>query len=64
MSFPEILKSERVRLGLTGAEAAALLDVPARTYWDWERGLTTPPAVAQEGSSARLARLKPRSKKL
>lgn len=56
MSFAEKLKSERERLSLTQAEAAALLDVPARTYWEWEHGKTEPLPVAQEGAIARLKR--------
>ena len=62
MNFAEILKSERQRVGLTGEDAAKALDIPARTYWDWERGLTTPPAIAQEGAAARLARMKGKKK--
>lgn len=54
MSFAESIKSERARLSLTQAEAATLLDVPARTLWDWEHGKTTPLPVAQEGVIARL----------
>lgn len=60
MTFPEKLQSERERLGLTQAGAAALLDTPARTYWEWENNKTTPPAIAQEGALARLAKAKPR----
>lgn len=54
MSFADQLKSERDRLGLTQAEAAALLDVPSRTYWEWENEKTTPYAVTQEGCLSRL----------
>jgi len=60
MTFPEKLHDERRRLGLTQAEAAALLDTPARTYWEWENKKTAPPAIAQEGAIARLAKAKPR----
>lgn len=60
MTFPEKLRDERKRLGLTQAGAAALLDTPSRTYWEWENNKTAPPAIAQEGAIARLAKLKPR----
>lgn len=55
MIFAEQLKKERERLGLTQAQAASLLDVPARTHWDWEKGKTTPHAVTQEGALQRIA---------
>lgn len=58
MTFPALIKSERARLGLTQAAAATLLDVPARTLWEWEHGKTEPLAVAQEGVGARLSRAK------
>lgn len=58
MSFSDTIKSERTRLRLTQAEAATLLDVPARTLWEWEHGKTEPLAVAQEGVIARLKRAK------
>jgi len=56
MTFAEQLKTHRERLGLTQAELAALLDVPARTHWEWESGKTTPHAITQEGALARLAK--------
>lgn len=55
MTFAAKLKSERKRLGLTQPEAAAFLDIPARTYWEWEHDKTQPPAIAQEGALVRLA---------
>lgn len=58
MTFSDTIKSERSRLGLTQADAAALLDVPARTLWEWEHGKTTPLPVAQEGVIARLRKAK------
>lgn len=60
MSFGEQLKAHRERLGLTQAELAALLDVPARTHWEWESGKTTPHAITQEGALARLSKIKKR----
>ena len=58
MTFAEQLKAHRQRLGLTQSEAAALLDVPARTYWEGESGKTTPHAITQEGAIARLSKAK------
>ena len=57
-AFADQLASHRRRLRLTQAAAAALLDIPARTYWEWEKGKTEPPAVAQEGALARLKKAK------
>ena len=54
MKFANQLKTERERLGITQAQAASLLDVPARTHWEWESGKTTPHAVTQEGALQRL----------
>lgn len=54
MTFADQLKKERQRLRLTQAEAAGVLDTPARTYWEYEAGKTTPPAPYQEGALARL----------
>ena len=58
MKFSDQLKSERKRLGLTQAGAAALLDVPARTYWEWEAEKTTPYDISQEGALRRLSATK------
>lgn len=58
MSFSDLIKAERARLGLTQGEAATLLEVPSRTLWEWEHGKTTPLPVAQEGVKARLKKAK------
>lgn len=58
MNFADTIKSERKRLGLTQAETAHLLDVPARTLWEWEHGKTEPLPVAKEGTLARLRHAK------
>jgi len=55
MSFAEKLKAARERLGLTQAEAAALLDVSFEAVSKWERGLSTPAAITQEGALSRLS---------
>ena len=62
MNFSERLKSERERLGLTQAGAAAVLGIPDRTYWEWEAGKTEPYAITQEGALRRLSATKKRSK--
>lgn len=62
MNFAETLKAERSGLGLTQAQAAELIDVPARTYWEWEAGKTTPYAITQEGALGRLRATKKRPK--
>lgn len=61
MTFPEQLKSERERLGLTQAELAAFLDVSPRAIWQWEKGIL-PHVLTQEGALARLAKAKTRRK--
>lgn len=63
MTFAEKLKSGRKRLRLTQPEAAKALDLPDRTYWEYESGATEPPAIAQEGALARLAALNPKADK-
>lgn len=62
MDFSEKLKAERERLGLTQAEAAAALDVSFEAVSKWERSLSTPSVITQEGAIARLRALKPREK--
>lgn len=60
MTFAAQLKAERKRLGLTQPEAAELLTLKDRTYWEYESGATEPPSIAQEGALARLAKAKPK----
>ena len=57
MTFPEKLQSERTRLSLTQAKAAALLDISKSTLEKWEAGTKTPKALMQEGALARLAKI-------
>jgi transcriptional regulator with XRE-family HTH domain len=61
MDFPEQLKAQRERLGLTQAELAGFLDVSPRAVWQWEKG-TLPHALMQEGALARLSKAKTRRK--
>ena len=60
--FAEKLKAERERLGITQAQAASLISVPDRTYWEWEAGKTTPYEITQEGALRRLRATKKRPK--
>jgi DNA-binding XRE family transcriptional regulator len=62
MNFSDHLKAARKRLRLTQPEAAAALELPARTYWEYEAGATEPPIITQEGALARLSKLKPKAK--
>lgn len=61
MSFAEKIKSAREQLGLTQAEAAALLDVSPRAVWQWEQG-QEPIVLTQEGALQRLAKTKAKKK--
>lgn len=56
MTFAEKLKAERLRLGLTQAECAELLEISKRALEEWESGNRVPLVVAQEGALARLER--------
>lgn len=56
MNFPEQLKGERERLGLTQAQAAAALSVSASWVDKVERDLRVPHVLMQEGALARLAK--------
>lgn len=58
MTFADQLKAHRARLGLTQAGASALLEIPERTFWEWEHGKTEPAAICQEGALARLQKAK------
>lgn len=60
MTFPDQLKGQRERLGLTQAELASFLDVSPRAVWQWEKG-TLPHVLTQEGALARLSKAKRRS---
>lgn len=60
MTFPEQLKAQRERLGLTQAELASFLDVSSRAVWQWEQG-ALPHVLTQEGAIARLSKSTRRS---
>lgn len=57
--FHITLKESRKALGLSQIKCAQLLEVPFRTYWDWERGISEPALITQEGALRRLAEVKP-----
>lgn len=59
LSFSEQIKAERVRLGLTQAEAATLCNVSPRVWWQWESGRGSTLHVTQEGVLARLRKAQP-----
>lgn len=56
MSFPEALKTERTRLGINQTECSKLLSVSFEAVSKWERGISTPCEIAQEGALARLSK--------
>jgi transcriptional regulator with XRE-family HTH domain len=60
MTFAEQLRAARKRLGLTQAELATLLGVSFEGVSKWERGLSEPSRITQEGALARLKRHKKR----
>ena len=47
MTFPEQLRALRAEKQLTQAQAYKILQVPRRTYEDWERGIASPPEYVQ-----------------
>lgn len=61
-TFAAALQMHRDRLGLTQAEAATLLGVSDRIYWQWEKAKGDTLAITQEGALARLAKAKPSKK--
>lgn len=62
MNFAAQLKSERERLGLTQAGAAALLEISKSALEKWENGTKEPKPLTQEGAFARLAKYNPSKK--
>ena len=47
MTFSDQLHQLRAELHITQREAYTALEVPRRTYEDWERGQRTPPEYLQ-----------------
>jgi transcriptional regulator with XRE-family HTH domain len=58
MTFAAKLKAERVRLGLSQSGAEALLDLGKGQVTAWETERNTPHVLTQEGTLARLAKIK------
>lgn len=63
MKFGTKLKSERERLGLTQAGAAAYLEISKSILEKWESGNREPMRITQEGALARLSRYSPGARK-
>jgi transcriptional regulator with XRE-family HTH domain len=61
MKFPERLKHERKRLGMTRAQAAELLDMSVSIIEKWESGARTPAKITEEGALRRFANAPPRT---
>lgn len=53
-TFTQDLIAQRVRAGLTQAQAAAIFGVAPRTLRGWEIGDSTPPMVTQRGALVML----------
>lgn len=58
MTFADQLRAERERLRLTQGELATLLDVSHEAVSKWEREISTPSMITQEGALNRLKRRK------
>lgn len=56
MTFSAYLRAERARLGLTQLQLAQLLNVSFECVSKWERDLSIPATIAQEGAKARLSK--------
>lgn len=61
MKFAKQLQAERDRLSISQPQAAEILGIPFRTYWEWEHGKTEPYEITQEGALARLKKRKPKN---
>lgn len=48
MTFSEQLHAIRAERGITQKQAYTELEIPRRTYEDWESGKRTPPAYLQK----------------
>lgn len=57
-TFSEQLRAERARLGINQTQLSILLEVSFEAVSKWERGVSTPALVTQEGALARLKRHK------
>jgi DNA-binding XRE family transcriptional regulator len=57
LTFSDSLYFYRLRLGLSQAAMAELLEVPLRTFWAWSAGENTPTQITQSGVLALLGDL-------
>ena len=57
LTFSDSLYFYRLRLGLSQAAMAELLEVPLRTFWGWSAGENTPTQITQRGVLGLLQRL-------
>lgn len=55
-ALPQLLKDWREARGLTKADAARKLEIPYRTFQDWELGNRTPRGFALRAIISRLKR--------
>jgi DNA-binding XRE family transcriptional regulator len=47
LTFSDLLRFHRARLGLSQAAVSKMIDVPLRTLWAWEAGVNTPNHLTQ-----------------
>jgi DNA-binding transcriptional regulator YiaG len=59
--FAKSLRRERARLGWSQPQLAVFLEVSHEAVSKWERGLSTPSKIAQEGALSRLSTVNPES---
>lgn len=57
LTFSDSLYFYRLRLGLSQAAMAGLLEVPLRTFWAWSAGENTPSQITQRCVLALLEKL-------
>lgn len=58
MTFADLLRKTRTKLGLTPPEAAQLLEVSERTVFYWESGERIPKPATRDGILSRLNKRK------
>jgi DNA-binding XRE family transcriptional regulator len=57
LTFSDLLRFHRARLGLSQAAVSKMINVPLRTLWAWEAGVNTPNHLTQWVVIACLASL-------
>jgi transcriptional regulator with XRE-family HTH domain len=58
MTFPDKLRSERARLGLTQAQTEKALGLTKKQIATWEQGRNTPRLIVQESIIDKLKKIK------